>query len=125
MLSPTRKVGFCHVRQGPNDHELAVVAQELGWHAFEFAAKEHVEKKGLQHVIAVVTQGQFVALQLACHFVQNTAAQTTAQAAHGFAFGNFVLHDGVGVLRFNVKRNAHVFQIGRQNFCGKARLLLI
>ena len=111
--------------QWANDHELAVVAQKFRRHAFEFAAKKHVEEEGLQHVIAVMTQCQFVALQLACHFVQNTAAQTTAQTAHGFAFGNFVLDDGVGVLRFNVKRNAHVFQIGGQDFCGKAGLLLV
>ena len=106
MLGPARQICFCHMGQGPDDHEFAIVAQEFGWHAFEFAAKKHVQKESLQHVVAVMAQGQFVAAQLACDLVQNAAAQATAQTAHGLAFGNLVFHNRVSVLGFDVKRQA-------------------
>ena len=52
---PTRQVFFGHISEWTNHHVVTTIAHQFGWHAFEFAAKEHVQKEGLQNVIAVVT----------------------------------------------------------------------
>ena len=59
------------------------------------------------------------------HPVQNATAQTTAKAAHGFAFRNFLLDDGIGVLGFDAKRHAQCAEVVGQNMRGKARLFLV
>ena len=50
-----------------------IVALQFGRHALEFAAKEHVEKEGLQDVVAVMAQGNLGGAQFIRHPVQNAA----------------------------------------------------
>ena len=40
---------------------VSAVAHQFGRHAFELAAKEHIQKESLQDVVAVVAQRNFVA----------------------------------------------------------------
>ena len=125
VRGPADQVLLGHIGQRADDHELAVVAGELGRHTFELATEKHVQKEGLQHVVAVVTQREFVALELARHVVQNAPAQAAAQAAHGFAFGDVPLDDGVGVLRLDVELHTQLGQVLGQDVVGEAGLLLI
>jgi hypothetical protein len=66
---------------------LAVVADQLGRHALQLAAVEHVEEQGLHDVVAVMAQRDLGAAQLVGHAVQDAAAQARAQAAGGLASG--------------------------------------
>ena len=122
---PANQIFFGHVGHGANHDVTAIVADQLGGHAFELAAEKHVQEKGLNDVVTVVTQRDFGDLQLVGHAVQNAPAQAAAQAAHGFAFRNHLLHDAVGVLRFDVKRHAHLLQVLRQDVVRKTGLLLV
>ncbi|MOA66265.1 hypothetical protein D3C78_1929670 [compost metagenome] len=54
---------------------LAIVAHQLGWHAFQLAAVEHVEEQRLQNIVAVVAKGNFGGPQLGSGAVKNAAAQ--------------------------------------------------
>ena len=125
VLGPARGVFFLHIGQRADHHEFAVVAYQLGRHALELGAEEHVQEESRHDVVAVVAQRDLVAAQAARHRVQNAATQARAQAAHGLAFGNLALDDAVGVLRLDVEGHAHAFQIGRQDLGRKARLLLV
>ncbi len=40
---------------------VSAVAHQFGRHAFELAAKEHIQKESLQNIVAVVPQRNFVA----------------------------------------------------------------
>ena len=40
---------------------IATIAHQFRGHAFEFAAKEHIQKEGLQNIVAVVSQCNLVA----------------------------------------------------------------
>ena len=125
VRGPARQVFFGHVGQR-TDHDVAtVVAHQLGRHALEFATEEHVQKEGLQHVVAVVTERDFGDLELVGHPVQNAPAQAAAQAAHGFALGDDFFDDAVGVLGFNVKLDAEFGQVLGQDVSRKAGLLLV
>ncbi|EWS63840.1 hypothetical protein Y695_02924 [Hydrogenophaga sp. T4] len=124
-LGPADQVFLRHVGQRADHHELAVVAHQLGRHALELAAEEHVEEQRLQHVVAVVAQRDLGRAQLLGHAVQDTAAQSAAQAAHGLAFGDHLLDDGVGVLRFDVVLHAEPAQVLGQDVVGEAGLFLV
>jgi hypothetical protein len=121
-LRPTDQVFFSHIGQRADDGVFAIVAHQLGWHALELAAEEHVEHQRGQDVVAVVAQRNFGCTQLARDPVQNAPAQAAAQAAHGFAFGNLVSDDGVGVLVLDVKRHAQLGQVCRQDVLGESRV---
>jgi hypothetical protein len=55
VRSPAGQVFFSHIGQGAN-HDVATVVTDQFWgHAFELAAKKHIEKKRLQHIVTVVT----------------------------------------------------------------------
>ena len=73
----------------------------------------------------MVAQRYFGRTQFVGDAVQNAPAQAAAQAAHGFAFGDFVFHNRIGVLVFDVKRHAQLRQIVGQHMGRKARLLLV
>ena len=103
----------------------AVVAHQLGRHALELATKKHVQKKGLQHVVAVVAQRDLGHFELVGHPVQNAAAQPAAQAAHGLALGDHFFDNAVGVLCLDVKRHAQLLEVSRQNVIRETGLLLI
>src|ERR1035437_1130984 len=122
---PTAEVFLGHIGQRPDHDVAAIIAHQFGRHALEFAAKKQVQKKRLQHVVAVVTQGNLGDLQLVGHPVQNAPAQATAQAAHGLAFGKHLLHDAVSVLVFNVKFHSQFFQVLGQDVRRKAGLFLV
>ena len=125
MRGPAREVFLSHIGQRPDDDVAAVVAHQLGRHALELATKKHVQKKGLQHVVAVVAECNLGHLELVGHPVQNAAAQPAAQAAHGLALGDHLFDDAVGVLRLDMKRHPQLLQVSRQNVIGKTGLLLV
>ena len=125
MPGPADQIIFSHIGQWADHNEFAIVTGEFGRHALEFAAEKHVQEKGLQHVVAVVAQRDFVAAQAARHAVENAPAQARTQAASGFALGDFGFDDAVGVLRFNMERHARLREIGGQYFFGKTGLLLV
>ncbi len=125
VLGPAREVFLGHIGQRADHHVAAIVAHQFGRHAFEFAAKKHVEEEGLQHVVTVVAQRNLGGPQLVRHTVQNAPAQAAAQAAHGLAFGDDTLDDGIGVLILDVKRHAELRQVGGQDVLGETGLLLI
>ena len=61
QLGPTLQVLLGHVGEGANHHVVAAVTHQLGRHALELAAEEHVQEEGLQDVVAVVAERDFVA----------------------------------------------------------------
>ena len=124
-FGPAFEVFLCHIGEWANHHVITAVAHQFGRHGFELAAIKHVQEKGLQDVIAVVTQRDFVATQFARHAVQNAATQARAQAAHGFAFGNFFFHDRVRVLRFDAELHTYLRQVFGQHIGRKTGLLLV
>jgi hypothetical protein len=125
VRGPAHQVLLGHEGQRPDHHVLAVVADQLGRHALELAAEEHVEEERLQHVVAVVAQRDLGGAQLVGHAVQDAAAQPRAQAAHRLALGDLVLDDRVGVLVLDVERHAQRLQVGGQHVVGEAGLLLV
>ena len=125
MRGPAREVFLGHVGQRPDHDVTAVIADQLWRHALELAAKEHVQEKGLQHVVAVVAQRDLGHLELVGHPVQDAAAQPAAQAAHGLALGDHLFDNAVGVLRLDVKRHAQLLEVGRQDVIRKTGLLLV
>ncbi|MNH47620.1 hypothetical protein D3C79_1109620 [compost metagenome] len=58
---------------------LAIVAHQLGWHAFQLAAIEHIEEQRLQNVVTVVAEGNLGRAQLGGGAVKNAAAQARTQ----------------------------------------------
>ena len=104
---------------------LTVVAHQFRWHAFQFAAVEHIEEQGLQNVITVVAERNLGGTQLGSGAVKDTAAQTRTQGAGGFALGDLVLDDAVGVLLNDLVFHPQTFQIGWQDMLREARLFLI
>src|SRR5512133_1658815 len=122
---PARQVFFRDVGQRTDHDVTAVVAHQLGRHALELAAKEHVQEEGLQHVVAVMAERDLGDLELVGHPVQDAAAQARTQAAHGLALGNDLLDDAVGVLRLDVKLEAELGQVLGQDVRRKAGLLLV
>ena len=125
VRGPARQVFLSHVGQRPDHDVAAIVADQLGRHTLELAAKEHVQEKSLQHVVTVVAQRDLGHLELVGHPVQDAAAQPAAQAAHGLALGDHLFDNAVSVLRLDVKRHAELLQVGRQDVIRKARLLLV
>ena len=125
VRGPTDQVLFGHIGQGADDHEFTVVAGQFWGHTLELATKKNIQEKGLQHVVTVVTEREFVAFEAACHVVQNAPAQAAAQAAHGLAFRDIAFDDGVGVLGFNMKLDAQLGQVLGQDVIGKTRLFLV
>ena len=73
----------------------------------------------------MVAQRELVAFELPRHLVQNAPAQAAAQAAHGLAFGDVALDDGVGVLRLDVERHTGGGQVLGQDVLRKTGLLLV
>ena len=78
-----------------------------------------------EDVVAVVSQGDFGAAQFFGGAVEDTAAQAAAQRTSRFAFVQHAFDGGVGVFFNDFVQYAYAFKIGRQNFFGEARLLLI
>ena len=106
VLGPAHQVVLGHIGQRPDDDVAAVVAHQLGRHALELAAEEHVQEERLQHVVAVVAERDLGGAEFVGHAVQDAAAQPRAQAAHRLALGNQALDDRVGVLVLDVERHA-------------------
>ena len=104
---------------------LSVVAHQLRRHAFHFSTVEHIQKKRLKNIIAVVTKGDFSRAQFGGGAVENTATQARAQGAGGFPFRDFILHNPVGIFFDDLILNADAFQILRQNMFRETWLLLI
>ena len=59
------------------------------------------------------------------YVVKDAATQTRANRARSLALGHQALHDRVSIALDDAKRNAAISEIVRQNFRGKAGLLLI
>ena len=103
----------------------AVVSHQFGGHGFEFGAKEHVQEQGFDDIVTVMTQGDFGGAQFVGDPVNNTPAQTRTQGAHGFAGGDFVFDDGIGVFGFDVIAHAEGLQVTGQDVGGKPGLFLV
>ena len=73
----------------------------------------------------MVAQGNLGAFQLIGHAVQNASAQAGAQGAKRFSLRNFVHHDRIGILLFDMKLHAFLLQVGWQDVFRKTGLLLI
>ena len=73
----------------------------------------------------MVAERNFGALQFIGHAVQNASAQAGAQGAKRFAFWDFVHHDRIGILLFDMKLHAFLLQVGWQDVFRKTGLLLI
>ena len=125
VRGPALEVGLGHVGQRADHDVAAVVADQLGRHALQPAAEEHVHEQRLQHVVAVVAERDLGRAQLAGHAVQDAAAQPRAQAAHRLALGDQALDDRVGVLLLDVEGHAARAQVLGQHVLGKAGLLLV
>ena len=97
-LGPAREVGLGDVGERADDDVPAVVADQLGRHALQAAAEEHVHEQRLHHVVAMVAERDLGRAELARDAVEDAAAQARAQAAHRLAFGHQALDDRVGVL---------------------------
>ena len=54
---------------------FAIIAHQLGRHAFHFAAIEHVQEQRLQNVVTVMAQRDLSGTQLSGRTVQNAATQ--------------------------------------------------
>lgn len=89
---------FGAVDEGADDLKLTIIGGILSGHALDLAGVEHVEQERLNAVIAVVTQGDAIAAELAGVLVDDAAAQAAAQGAGGGLGGELVDDDTVGVL---------------------------
>ena len=125
MVGPGLQIVLAHIRQGPNDDVASIVTQEFGGHAFQGPTKKQVEHEGLQDVVSVVAQGNLGGPQAMRDVVECASAKATAQAAHGRAWTDLGLHNGVGVLLLDVVIDAQTIQVTGQHVLGKAGLLLI
>ena len=56
-------VRFGAIGERPDDDMRLVIGDEFGWHGLEPAAKQHVQKERMNHVIAVMPEGDFIGAQ--------------------------------------------------------------
>ena len=88
---------------------FTVVTHQLGRHGFYFAAMKHIQKQGFQHIVAVVTEGNFGRAEFCCSAVKYAAAQPRTERTGGFTFRNFVFYYRIGVFFYNAIVNAQRF----------------
>jgi len=86
---------------------------------------EHIQKQRLDHVVAVVAEGDLGGPLFGSDPVEHSPAQARAQAAHGFALRYYALDGAVGVLLNNAVGHTDRIKIFWQHLGGKARLLLV
>lgn len=104
---------------------FAVIAHQLRRHPFHFSAIEHIQKQGLQNIVAVVACGDFGRAQFSRRTIQDTPTQTRAQRAGGFSFRNLLFHNAVGVFFDDFIFYAQLLKVGWQDMFRETRLLLI
>jgi hypothetical protein len=104
---------------------LAVVRDELGRHRLQLAAEEQVEEERRHEVVAMMAERDLGRAKLACHAIQDAAAQTRAQRAHGGALGHQPFDHAVRVLLGDPEVDAAAAQVRGQHVLRKARLLLV
>jgi len=103
----------------------AVVADQLGRHALQPPAEEHVHEERCHHVVAMVAERDLGRAHFACDAIENAAAQARAEAAHRAAFGNEALDDRVRVLFDDPEVDAEPGQVLGKHLGREARLLLV
>lgn len=64
------------ISKRPNDHMGLIVGNQLRWHRFQLATKQHVEEQGVNHVVAMVAERNLVGTQLFCRPVNYAATQS-------------------------------------------------
>ncbi len=104
---------------------LAIVRLQLGRHALQFTAEEHVQEEGFHDVVAMMAERDLGCAQFGGDPVQDAAPQARAQRAGGLAFRNQALDDAVGILVFDMVGDTQLVQVGRQDMVGEIRLFLI
>ena len=119
------QVGFAAGRQRPDDHVLAVVAEQLGRHAGQPGVEEQVHEERGQQVVAVVAERDLGETIFPGVPVQRAAAQARAQRAHGLAFGHHALDHRIGVLLDDRERHADRAQVVGQHVFRETGLLLV
>ena len=73
----------------------------------------------------MVSEGNFGGPHAMGYVVEGSSAQPTTKATHGGPWADLGLHDGVGVLLFDVVFDAQSVQVAWQHLFRKSRLLLI
>ena len=125
LLGPALEVALGDVGERADDDVAAVVADQLGRHALQPAAEEHVHEQRRHHVVAMVAERDLGRAELARDAIEHAAAQARAEAAHRPAFGDEALDDRVGVLLDDPVVDAEPGQVLGQHLGRKARLLLV
>jgi len=125
MSRPAFQVGLSHIGQRADYDVAPVVAGQLGRHALQAAAEEHVHQQRHHHVVAVVAECDLGGTEFRSHPIEDAAAQARAKAAHRLALGHQLLDDRVGVLVLDVEGHAARAQVLRQHVFGEAGLLLV
>jgi len=54
-IGPTLKICLFNISQRAYNYMLPVIADKFRWHSFEFAAKKHIKKQVLQHIVAMMS----------------------------------------------------------------------
>ena len=80
--------------KGPDQlHSLEIGAVKLGHHGLDLAAVEHPHQDGLDHVIIVMAQGNFVAAQLLCFGIEMASAHSGTEIAGGIHIPRHYIKD--------------------------------
>ena len=125
QVGPALQIGLGDIGQRA-DHDMAAVgADQLGRHALQAPAEEHVHQQRDDDVVTVVAERDLGGAQLARHAVQDAAPQPRAQAAHRLSLGHEALDDAVGILVLDPERHAQAAQVRGQHLGREARLLLV
>ena len=72
------------VERADKFHSLIVCAVELRHHGLDLGAVEHAHEDGLNHIIIMMAQGDFVTAQLLREGVKMSAAHAGTEIARGF-----------------------------------------
>ena len=78
-LGVAREVALSDVHERTNDDMPAVVGDELRRHGLELAAKEEIQEKRCQQIVAMMAKRDLCRAQLAGDAIENAATQARAE----------------------------------------------
>ena len=113
------------ISERAQNHDVALVIDQLRRHGCETAAMEEIHEEGLEDILAVVAENQGGAPLLARDAVEIAAPEPRAERAIGAALGQLVGDHRIGILVLDAVRDAVGAEIVRQDVFRVIRLALV
>jgi ribonuclease BN (tRNA processing enzyme) len=118
-------IRFPAVGQRPDHGIAAVFALEPRRHTPRFPFKEKIEQEGLQYIVSMVAQSDFVAFLLDSYIVKDAPPQTGAERTCRIPFRNNSFYNRISVLSNNPVGDLLVRAVFLNGAFGETGLLLV